>query len=83
VQQQPAQPQQPQQQQQQRHAHFSEDELAAAVGAPSEWETGWTSSDYTQHPKVGDSGLKRCHMPPHQIDGCLGCRKRQSLAGRW
>lgn len=58
-QQQPPQQQQPQprtptqqQQPQQRYAHVSEDELAAAVGEPSEWDMSWVSSDYTQHPKV-------------------------------
>jgi hypothetical protein len=31
---------------------LTEDEVLAAVSDPSEWETGWTGSDYSKHPMV-------------------------------
>lgn len=58
-----------QQQQQQRYAqkyaHLSEDEVLAAVSDPSEWDMGWTSTDYSQHPQVcGQRGDRpgQCHL---------------------
>jgi len=49
-----------QQQQQQRYAHYSDDEVLAGVGEPSEWDMSWTAADYTQHPQVG-TWLKARH----------------------